>query len=160
MAKYETAWAAKINAKAYRDYLAKHPQQRAIPLTRAQLEAICRDLSDYSDLHADATAWAEQATRSAARIAELEAERERLQRIETAAQAVCAAFERLCVCHDEFDSYQLGKEACAEYEDQLDLRIMALDDALVVDKDDMHELRVARGMAIVRRVIAEQGGGA
>jgi hypothetical protein len=74
MAKYEYAPFAATNAKAYRDYLAKYPQQRTIPLTRAQLEAICRDLSDYTDRDAEATAWAEQATRSAARIAELEAE--------------------------------------------------------------------------------------
>jgi hypothetical protein len=111
MAKYEYAVFAATNAKAYRDYLARQPDAEHVTLTRGQLEAICRDLSDYSDLHADmeqgaeviaalaayrdadATAWAEQATRSAARIAELE-----------------------------------------------------------------HELRVARGMAIVRRVIAEQGG--
>jgi archaeosine-15-forming tRNA-guanine transglycosylase len=137
MAKYEYAPFAAINAQAYRDFMRDNPATVYISLTRAQMEAICRDLSDYSDLHA---------------------ERDRLQRIETAAQAVCAAFERLCVCHDEFDSYRLGKEACSEYEDQLDLRIMALDDALVVDKDDAHKLRVARGMAIVRG-ITEGGAG-
>jgi hypothetical protein len=93
MAKYEYAPFAALNAKAYRDYLKMHRGLQKITLTREQLEAICRDLLDYTDRDAEATAWAEQATRSAARIAELE-----------------------------------------------------------------HELRVAKGMAIVQRVIAEEDG--
>jgi hypothetical protein len=74
MAKYEYAPFAAINAQAYRDFMRDNPATVYISLTRAQLEAICRDLSDYTDRDADATAWAEQATRSAARIAELEHE--------------------------------------------------------------------------------------
>jgi membrane-bound ClpP family serine protease len=73
MAKYDLAPFAALNAKAYRDYLAKYPKRHTVFVTREQLEAICRDLEAYTDRDADATAWAEQATKNAARIAELEA---------------------------------------------------------------------------------------
>lgn len=49
------------------------------------------------------------------------------------AQAVCHAFARLCTCPDEFDSS--SAEACVEYEDALDLRILELDDALAGTRD-------------------------
>jgi hypothetical protein len=150
MAKYEYAPYAATNAKAYRDYLAKHPQQRAIPLTRAQLEAICRDLEAYADLYADATAWAEQATRSAARIAELEAERELIRMLE-AQNGRLLKIERLANryrdCEKEFPN---DADACAEWADALD--------AALVGAPFGPDVAVARGMAIVQRVIAEQGG--
>lgn len=47
MAKYDLAEFAAINARAYREYMARHPESR-INLTREQLEAICRDLDDYA----------------------------------------------------------------------------------------------------------------
>ncbi|MDQ2787979.1 MAG: hypothetical protein M3Y58_23615 [Chloroflexota bacterium] len=65
---------AAINARCYREYMARHPESR-ITLTRSQLEAICRDLADYTDRDADARGWAEQATKTAAENARL---RERL----------------------------------------------------------------------------------
>jgi hypothetical protein len=74
MAKYEYAPFAAFNARAYRAYLKRHPKEQHVTLRREQLEAICRDLLDYTDRDAEATAWAEQATRNAARIAELEHE--------------------------------------------------------------------------------------
>jgi hypothetical protein len=67
------AFLAKYNGLAYRDFLARHPDLEKITLTRQQMEAIIRDLIDYTDRDEEATAWEEQATRSAARIAELEA---------------------------------------------------------------------------------------
>jgi len=48
MAKYDLAEFAAINARAYREYMARHPDQQRISLTREQLEAICRDLEDYA----------------------------------------------------------------------------------------------------------------
>jgi hypothetical protein len=174
MAKYETAWAAKINGNAYRDHLSRHPDADRITLTRAQMEVIIRHLCDYTDRDADATAWAEQATRSAARIAELEAERDELARIQDEAEWVmdvtltalhCIAGERYdgpawhCNCHWCGGPDRAHHSDCPTVIARQALRESLKKDGAERIAELEHELRVARGMAIVQRVIAEGGGG-
>lgn len=103
MAKYDLAPFAAINANAYLEYMAKHPEQEHIALTRGQLEAICRDLADYTDRDADATGWAEQATRSAGAINRLTLALERI-RDQTKACEIDAAYHEAVIALDEQQS--------------------------------------------------------
>jgi hypothetical protein len=109
MAKYEYAPFAATNAKAYRDYLAKHPDAEQIPLTRGQLEAICRDLEAYTDRDADATAWAEQATRSAGEVGVLRA------RLADAQQTVRDYEDALCAIHHGIDHPRGRSDETADF---------------------------------------------
>jgi hypothetical protein len=126
---------AAINARAYRDYLERHPRVTAITLTRPQLEAICRDLEAYTDRDAEATAWAEQATRSAAEMA-------RLRVVVDAALRDREHFRECADCEDEVCA--IG----AEY-------IAKLAEAVDACADFEQARRVATGMAIVREITGE-----
>jgi hypothetical protein len=65
MAKYDNAPFAKVNGEAFREMMRREPDRQTFTLTRDQLEAICRDLIEYTDRDADASAWAAQATKNA-----------------------------------------------------------------------------------------------
>jgi hypothetical protein len=109
MAKYDTAMFSATNAKAYLGYLAKHPGLRHITITRGQMEAICRDILDYADRDAEATAWAEQATRSAGEIGVIRA------RLADAQQTVRDYEDALCAIHHGIDHPRGRSDETADF---------------------------------------------
>jgi hypothetical protein len=144
-------------------------------------EAVVIDWQRYCQLEREltrlraieATGWAEQATRSAARSAELEAERDELARIQDEAEWVmdvtltalhCIAGERYdgpawhCNCHWCGGPDRAHHRDCPTVIARQALRESLKKDGAERIAELEHELRVAQRMAIVQRVIAEQGG--